>query len=63
MSRRVVLVGACRGFWMGAKGSLAATDGIIDALLEARYRQPRGHYLRLYRAGTWPERLTKGETS
>lgn len=60
MSRRVVVAGACRGFWMGAKGTLAATDGIIDALLEAR-RKPRGHYLRLYRAGTWPERLTRGK--
>ncbi len=62
MSRRIVVAGACRGFWMGAKGTLATTDGLLEALLEGR-RQPRGHYLRLYRAGVWPERLAKGQAS
>lgn len=62
MSRRIVVVGACHDFWMGAKGTLATTDGLLDALLEAR-RQPRGHFLRLYRAGTWPERPAKGQAS
>jgi len=48
-SRRAVVVGAVIGpLWMGTKGPLAATDALIDALLEAR-RKPRGHFLRLYR--------------
>ena len=60
MSRRVVVAGTVTGSRAGVKGKLAATDAVIDALLEAR-RQPRGHYLRLYRDGTWPERPAKGE--
>ena len=62
MSRRVVVAGAVIGSWMGVKGPFADTDATVDALLEAS-RQPRGHYLRLYRAGAWPERLAKGRAS
>jgi len=48
-SRRAIVVGAVIGpLWMGTKGPLAETDALIDALLEGR-RQPRGHFLRLYR--------------
>ena len=62
MSRRVVVAGAVIGAWAGAKGPFADTEALIDALLEAS-RQPRGHYLSLYRAGVWPERLAKGKAS
>ena len=57
-SRRLVIRGRRIGIWMGVEGKPADTDAAIDALLEAR-RQPRGHFLRLYRAGTWPPRLAR----
>ena len=61
-SRRAVIKGASRGAWMGVKGRLADTDATIDALREAR-RQPQGHFLRLYRAGTWPKRPAREKAS
>jgi hypothetical protein len=47
-SRRVVIAGASIGAWTGVLGRAADTEGLLDALLDAR-RQPRGHYLRLWR--------------
>lgn len=48
MSRRVVVAGACIGPLIRVKGPLAAADALVDAVVEAS-RQPRGHFLRLYR--------------
>ena len=51
MSRRVVIAGAVMPgavISRKAKGKLADTGPLLDALLEAS-RQPRGHFLRLYR--------------
>lgn len=54
-TRRVVVAGAVIGCWMGVTGRPAEAGVLIDGLVEAR-RQPRGYFLRLRRAGVWPDR-------
>jgi hypothetical protein len=48
-SRRLVIAGVSYGEVTGAVyGPHAAADALLDALAEG-FRQPRGHFLRLYR--------------
>jgi hypothetical protein len=62
MSRRVALVAVYTGTTAHLEGTVRDVTALADAVLEGR-QKPRGHFLRLYRAGAWPERLTEGRAS